>query len=207
MGIVTMGPPAQIVLELARLGDASVFVETGTFHGATTNWASQHFSAVFTIELSDALYNHYYETFRQWPGVTPLRGNSRDVLPNVLAQLGERCALFWLDGHWSGEGTAGEDDECPLLGELACIAHRHRDIILIDDARLFLCAPPQPHRTAQWPTIADICAALSGPGCRRYVQVIDDVIFAVPDDGPLKDRLIEYAQERSTAIWLSYKAL
>ena len=205
MGLVTAGPPGEIALELARLGDAVAFVETGTFQGRTTLWASKHFDAVFTIERSEALYALHEEGLRQLKGVRPLLGDSREILPAVVAELGERHALFWLDGHWSGEGTAGADDECPLLGELACLAQRAGDIILIDDARLFLCAPPRPSAPSAWPNIADIVGALSASRHRRFVQIVDDVIFCVPADHPrLKARLIEYAQDRADASWRDF---
>jgi hypothetical protein len=56
MGIVTAGPPGEIVLEFARLGNAAAFVETGTFQGRTPLWAFRHFDAVFAIERSEELY-------------------------------------------------------------------------------------------------------------------------------------------------------
>lgn len=207
MGSVTSGLPGGIALELARLGNASVFVETGTFQGRSALWASKHFDAVYTIEKSDALFALHEEGLAQLPGVKPLHGDSRAVLPGVLAQLGARRALFWLDGHWSGEGTAGADDECPLLGELACLSGRERDLILIDDARLFLGAPPRPYQPAAWPNIADILEALPGSGRRWFVQIVDDVIFCVPSqDAGLKQRLVEYAQDRADIQWQKFLA-
>lgn len=57
MGIVTQGIPQEIVIELARLNNSTVFVETGTYHGATTRWASHHFETVHTIERAESLFN------------------------------------------------------------------------------------------------------------------------------------------------------
>lgn len=47
--------------------------------------------------------------------------------------------MFWLDGHYSGEGTAKGDKETPILEELKCILNKndYKHVILIDDARLF----------------------------------------------------------------------
>ena len=55
-------------------------------------------------------------------------------------------ALFWLDAHWCGSAdTAGEGAVSPLSGELASIGSLHpQSVILIDDARAYLCAPPPP---------------------------------------------------------------
>jgi hypothetical protein len=199
MGIVTLGIPREITLELARLNNATAFVETGTYRGDTTRWASQHFASVFTIERSEALYKLHHQDLAKLPGVKPLRGDSRMVLPSVLSEIGDRKALFWLDGHWSGGETAGAGDECPLLDELACLSGRTADIILIDDARLFLSAPPRPHKPSAWPTIIEVGEALPVSHGRLFIQIVDDVIFAVPNQDPLKSFLIDYAQRRAEA--------
>ena len=44
-----------------------------------------------------------------------------DVLRKILPTV-RRPMLYWLDAHWTGEqGTAGEDEQCPLLDELRTI--------------------------------------------------------------------------------------
>jgi hypothetical protein len=204
MGLVTAGPPAEIVLQLAKLAGARVFVETGTFQGTTALWASAHFESVVTVERDENLHALHHEALNRLAGVRALLGDTRTVLPSVVAGLGGQRAVFWLDSHWSGEGTAGEGDECPLLDELACLAQRRDDIILIDDARFFLCAPPPPHDPAQWPGIADVVDALSAAGGRPCIQIVDDVVFAVPSPGPLQDCVMRYAQGRSGAFWKNY---
>jgi len=140
-------------------------------------------------------------------GVKSYCADSRVVFPEILSSIGDRKALHWLDSHWFGAETAGENDQCPLLGELACLSERHQDIILIDDARLFLAAPPMPHNPAQWPTIADIVMALPECGRRSYVQVADDVIFIIPNEESLKERLVTYTKRRNNLFWQDYLKL
>jgi hypothetical protein len=197
MGIIESGIPRNIVLELKRLAGATRFVETGTLTGATTMWASEHFAAVYTIELSKLFYDQYSSGLRLLENVNPYLGDSRDVLPAILSKIGSEKTVFWLDGHWSAGETAGEEDECPLLGELELISKREGDIILIDDAKFFLCAPVRPHDPDKWPTISEIVKLLDTPKHRRYIQVVDDVIFAVPYDNVIKPRLTEYAVVQS----------
>lgn len=201
MGLVTLGPSAEIVLELAALNCSDVFVETGTFRGETTRWASKYFASVFTIERAGSIYDLHSKELLQLKGVTPLLGDSREMLPKVISQISHRTGVFWLDGHWSGGETAGVDDECPVLDELTILADRKDDIILIDDARLFLSAPPKPHNPLQWPTIVEIVNALSLGNKRPFIQIIDDIIFAIPDKESLKTSLIKYAQDRSIPFW------
>ena len=62
------------------------------------------------------------------------------MLPRALAALPPTRACFWLDGHYSGPGTARGSVVTPILRELEIIAPRYKaanDLILIDDARLF----------------------------------------------------------------------
>lgn len=207
MGIVTSGIPKEIVIELARLNDAKIFVETGTFGGGTTRWAANHFKIVHTIERAENLYNLYSNELAQIKGINPHLGDSRNILPQIIKNIDNQKVVFWLDGHWSGGETAGENDECPLLDELACLSNRTEDIILIDDARLFLCAPPLPHNASQWPTISDIVEALSTSDNKPFIQIIDDVIFIIPNKDTLKKHLVSYAQTRSNSFWKEFRNL
>ncbi len=201
MGIVTAGPPSDIVLLLAAMNESTTFVETGTFRGDTTRWAAQHFSDVYTIERSTELYDTYQPVLSQIPGVRALHGDSRDVLPSLLTDLPPRGTVFWLDGHWSGGITAGQGDECPVLEELACLGGRRDDIILIDDARFFLCSPPAPHDPAGWPTLQELMSAVSRFDRETFVQIVNDVIFIVPSLPTLRGALTVYAQENFHRSW------
>lgn len=199
MGIVTMGPPKDIVLKLSGSINSSTFVETGTFKGNTAIWAKEHFQKVYSIELSKFIYDKYCNELKD-KGINAIYGDSRSVLPTIIEEVqNERC-VFWLDGHWSGGDTYGANDECPLIDELNCLTDRNRDIIMIDDARLFLSAPPLPHKPRNWPTVTEIINLLQSSS-GRYIQIIDDVIFAIPNENSCKEFLIEYAQDRANWYW------
>ncbi|MCR9295009.1 MAG: class I SAM-dependent methyltransferase [bacterium] len=193
MGAISSGIPRDVVKRLAEVSRAKTFVETGTFQGATTRWAAELFETVHTIELAPSLYDRYHQDLQQLPNVNPHLGDSAKLLPEIVSQLDSQPVIFWLDGHWSGGETAGESAECPIMEELACLEHRDQDLILIDDARLFLCAPPQPHKPEHWPTMAEICQRYDLE--RRFIQVIDDVIYIVPNDPAIREVLIAFAQQ------------
>ena len=40
-----MGIPQKITVDLARLNNSTIFIETGTFYGGTTRWASNYGSS------------------------------------------------------------------------------------------------------------------------------------------------------------------
>jgi hypothetical protein len=180
MGIVRMGPPHDLVLRLRDASGVTTFIETGTYEGHTARWAAGAFPRVITIEASPLLHAAARVRLAEFPNVELVLGDSRQMLGERLAEL-TSPAIFWLDAHWSGGPTFGEHEQCPLLGELDEIRRTGRpEIILIDDARLFLSPPPPPHRRSDWPSIDALLARL-GDGRQPYVaSIVDDMIVAVP---------------------------
>jgi hypothetical protein len=129
----------RVIKEYAHRFKVPVFIETGTYEGNMVNAVKDVFDEIYSIELGLELYQRAKRRFAGSKHVDILQGDSCEVLKDVLAQV-ERPCLFWLDGHYSGNGTARSDLETPILKELAHIfkhsmAHQH--VILIDDARLF----------------------------------------------------------------------
>jgi len=126
------------IIKHARQYGTRVMVETGTFHGDMCHAMRDVFDRIYTIELSDALYEGAVKRFRRVPHIQPMHGDSGQVIAEVLAKI-EEPALFWLDGHYSSGNTAQGELDTPISQELDHIlAHRVRDhVILIDDARCF----------------------------------------------------------------------
>lgn len=140
MGIVKMGPPAEVLDKIREFG-VKVFVETGTYKAQTSVWASKRFDIVYTVEASKKLYNEAVEEYGNIRNIKFMRGISRESLREIINEI-DTQAVFWLDAHWSGGETFGSDDECPLIDELGLITKKRiRHYILIDDARLFMCPP------------------------------------------------------------------
>jgi hypothetical protein len=157
-------------------------VETGTFRGITARKLAGVFPEVVTIELSEELHASAEARLRDMPQVRALQGHSAAVLSDVATD--EVPSLYFLDGHWSGGGTEGVDDECPVLEELSAIGAGHpHDCLIVDDARLFTAAPPPPHDPAQWPTVAELFDAIRTLRPAHVVTVLDDQVIAVPPDG------------------------
>lgn len=190
------GPPHTLVLELARRCDVRHFIECGTFLGNTALWAAGHFPRVTTVERSHTLYEQARDSHRNVRNLEFRLGDSRTVLGELVPTL-TAPAMFWLDSHWSGGVTSGENDECPLLDEIRIInASPHTHFVLIDDARLFLSPPPEPHRIEQWPAIDTVMFELCARRDRYYTVVFEDVIVAVP---PAARTLVaEHCQRAST---------
>jgi hypothetical protein len=96
------------------------------------------FKAIYSIELSEALWKRAVRRFRAYPHIQIRLGDSGDVLPRILENIASPT-IFWLDGHYSGGVTAKGCLETPVVKEVIAIL-RHKvkaHIILIDDARCF----------------------------------------------------------------------
>ena len=156
MGAIEFGLPRQLIVDLRMAPiEIPVAVETGTYRGDSTRVLAGIFERVLTIELSADLHRAAEQTLSDLANVTLLQGSSADLLPTVVTDLAEPT-LYWLDGHWCGNGdtTGGESLQCPVMNEIAAIdesATADRSCILIDDARLHLGPPPPPFRRGDWP--------------------------------------------------------
>ena len=197
MGAVQFGAPLDAITELSRLASVDVFFEGGTFLGGTSLAMSNLFKWVVTVENSPVMHERSKLLLSDLPNVRSILGDTRDVLANDYDL--STNTLFWLDSHWSGGDTYGENDECPLLDELALIfsSSNNNHIILIDDARLFMAPPPRPHKLDCWPSLKDIASKIP---LEYQLYIFRDVIYILPTKlgfGPV-------LQEWSTAEWLDY---
>ena len=117
MGLIRMGPPADLIVLLREHFDLKTFIETGTFLGKTAVWASNHFEKVSTIELSKKLYEETAGQYGNIQNIDFLFGDSRSLLAHIIPRI-KNSAIFWLDGLWCGGDSYGDKDQCPLLAEI-----------------------------------------------------------------------------------------
>jgi hypothetical protein len=203
MGLVRMGPPQALIEKIVSSYRVQNFVETGTYYGDTSIWASNIFKNVFTIENSVELHNQTANKYRETDNIEFLLGDSRTRLKETLEKL-EEPTLVWLDAHWSGDSTYGEMDQCPILEEIGIINSLQPNLYLfIDDARLFLSPPQPPHNVNQWPNIVEVINSLQA-NPDRYVVIIEDCIIAAPIHA--KSLIVQYCQDINSNIWKDYTA-
>lgn len=202
MGAVTFSLDPRLIKVLKSKLKLNVFVETGTFKGETVESLKNIFERIYSIELSQEYYTQAQEKFKHFPHVTLLQGDSSTQLAAVIPQLNNEAAIFWLDAHWCvASNTAGELSQCPLLGELQSIGQLHADsVIIIDDARLFLSAPPAPHEITHWPSFNSIIKTLSSLSHSHHLIVVNDCIIYYPQK--IENDLQLFAHQYGTD-WLS----
>jgi hypothetical protein len=199
MGLVNFGAPDREIHFIKSAMNLDVFVEGGTFKGGTAQKLSNLFSSVFTIEKSDIMFDVAKKNIGHIKNINMLKGDTRKHLDEILSTNDN--ILFWLDAHWSGGDTYGEEDECPLIEELQIIfRHSKNHVILIDDARLFLAPPPLPHKHRNWPSLKEIINTVPGD---RQITVFDDVIYIYKDSDSCA--LTDFLQREVTERWRNNK--
>jgi hypothetical protein len=172
-------PPSQLykILTLRNLAKEyrlGVFVETGTLFGETTEAVSCTVDRCITIELDQGLFELAVSRFAGNPKIELIQGDSAAVLPKVLEKLREP-ALFWLDGHYSGDGTGKGNLDTPIRRELdAILAVRDQPhIIAIDDARSF-------DGTNDYPTLDELNTIVHNARPVHRIEIGHDIIRIVP---------------------------
>jgi len=186
--------PYELILSLQKAYQIRNFIETGTYLGETTEWASGNFEKVYSFEAAESLYKKTKERLSAIRNIQFILGESDKELNKISIS---DPAIFWLDAHYSeGETFNGE---VPLLKELEIINNWDiESYILIDDARLILGKWQNLH----YCDLATLVSVLSVK--RRYIAVIDDVIVAVPYAA--KEIVNNYCQKLSEVYWNGFLA-
>ncbi len=129
----------KIIKKYAFRFSPKVFIETGTYYGDKINALKHLFFKIISIELDKELYEKAKQRFKDYSNIEIIQGDSSEILPKILPGISETI-LFWLDAHYSRGITVRGKNETPILDELKAILNNHpkENIILIDDARLFI---------------------------------------------------------------------
>jgi hypothetical protein len=179
MGAYGYRPTWELLRDLRAGGAPRNFIETGSFLGATTAFASSLFPEVHTVESNPGLFEAVRRRFASSPHVTCHPGHSPEVLETLLSGLTERAVIL-LDAHWCG-GQPTEGGDCPLLEELDAIAGDGRDhVVIVDDAHLFLSPARPPMVTSEFPGLLEVLRRLDQLP-QSHVTVFDDMIVRVPE--------------------------
>jgi hypothetical protein len=128
-----------VIRSLQKTYHIDCFIESGTYKGEMVEAVLDSFIKIHSIELHEQLYQDVREKFKASGNVKLWHGDSGAMLKIILNET-HVPALFWLDGHYSGEGTARGNSDTPIVNELTDIAQhsfKNGHVILIDDAHCF----------------------------------------------------------------------
>ena len=183
MGAVTFSLDPELLAVLLSRVNFSTFVETGTFRGDSVAVVQGRVAVSISIETDALLAAEASARFATDPSVRIVHDSGAKALSELSQSLEDQDVLYWLDAHWCAvsEGDAPADSQCDLLAEIASISSLSTgSVVLIDDARFFLCAPPSPHDSTQWPTFQEVITALADLSSTHEVAVVNDVIAFYP---------------------------
>lgn len=159
-----------VIVEFQQKYGYNVLIETGTYRGDMVEAQKKHFKKIYSIELSQMLYNKAKKRFRKDQNVYIVQGDSGKVLSGILNKLNEP-AIFWLDGHYSAGMTAKGDKECPIFEELNAILNGKKlnHVLLIDDARCFI-------GKGDYPAIEQLTDYISTKNPAYKLEIKNDII-------------------------------
>jgi hypothetical protein len=158
----------RVVREYGDRYGLKTLVETGTYYGEMVAAMKGRFESVYSIEYVPELADRAKRKFSRDKNVQIFCGDSRVVIPELLALL-KSPALFWLDAGYYGWVGKRTDDQ-RLSAELEKIlSHPYSHIILLDDARGL---------TGQdgIPSVADVKAYVESNFPGRAVEVEYDIM-------------------------------
>lgn len=136
---------SNFIKQLVEIFNVDTFFETGTYLAQTTYNTIPYFKTIVSVELHDELFTIASKKLAPHNNVQCYHGKSPEVIKKVAPTI-EGSILFWLDAHYSGEGTAisGNNQEVPeaitaIREELKAIEEAQISdcVILIDDIRGF----------------------------------------------------------------------
>ena len=158
----------KIVREYGEKSGLHTLVETGTYYGEMIAAMKNHFDPIYSIEYVPELASRATRKFARDEHVRIFCGDSRLVMPEVLALL-EGPALFWLDaGYYGWVGI--RTNEQRLSAELEMIlGHRFPHIVLLDDARGLIGRDGIP-------SVADVKSYVESTFPQRSVEVEYDIM-------------------------------
>jgi hypothetical protein len=173
LGFNITNPPhivkQSIIQKYQQKSKARVLIETGTYLGDMIYAQLSHFDLIYSVELSNELFERAKKRFINEAKVKLFQGDSGEVLDSIVTKL-DQPAIFWLDGHYSGGITAKANKDCPVVEELtAILKSSHKHVILIDDARLFT-------GENSYPTLDEIRNLFNKHGKKCSIKIEHDVI-------------------------------
>ena len=182
MGAYSFSIPTELLGYAKDLLKCSLFVETGTFHGASSIMASRIFNRVITCEYSTEIRAIALSNFKGFGNIESHQGDSPDFLSKIHPEVVGQSTCYWLDAHWCASHIeVGSPGQTRILEELAAIGTLNDDsVIFIDDARYYIAPPKSPNKWEDWPDLQAVIEALKQTGRSHFVMIYNDVICCVP---------------------------
>jgi len=177
------------------------FAGTGSINNDIVDVLATRFKDVFFLDFPHELHAAALIRLENNKNLSIHPGNSPDLLKVAREKFSNTPILFWLAGHGADTNrTSGADPGTSILPELEAIQSLYPDdVLLIDDARLYLCSPTEPNTPKNWPDLSDLSGKLHLLSKFHRIIILNDVIVFYP--GHLRKQFAEYASKTSVN-WL-----
>ena len=108
-------------LDIKEKYNLDTVIETGTYHGITTEWFAKNFVNVYTVECNEVYYEKAKEKIGSYPNISSHLQDSPVFLKEVLPLVNDSKTIIFLDAHWYTN---------PVLNELVAIKESGKKPIL-----------------------------------------------------------------------------
>jgi len=108
-------------LQLKDQYSLTTVIETGTYHGITTEWLSSNFEKVYTVECNSSFYDESKKRISGLENISHFLMDSPLFLARILPTIDASKTIVFLDAHWYTN---------PVLQELAAIKKSGKKPIL-----------------------------------------------------------------------------
>ena len=172
----------RMLRDIAQEFRCAAFVETGTSYGDTARYLAQFVDQVFSCEPYPQLFQYNVERNKQFKNITMWNKGSEECFSDMLQQVRGR-PLFWLDGHYSGDGTALTGNHSPIIHELQMIGDTAAGVVVaIDDVRLFESCQNVIAGTFErgYPKLEKIVAILKASLPQNRLVIRGDCLLSLP---------------------------
>jgi len=188
--ILNMGTLKQFNLSnFCKKFNIKTFVETGAGPAWSLRYASDSnlFTQLFSVELDYDTFKKFENTYQSLPNTIVYNMKSEDFIKNIVCNI-KSPTLFFLDAHFPGSEWGFYDKESddsiriPLeteLKELVKVKDITKDVIIIDDLRIYIDGPFQ---GGNW----EDRNKLGGNGIDFLYNILEkshDIIFKYEDQG------------------------
>lgn len=109
-------------LDIKNKYGITTVIETGTYHGRTTEWFSRNFDLVHTVEVKPEHYEVALEKLSELSNVNTNLKSSPEFLKEVLQSVDEKRTIIFLDAHWYTNPVLDELKEIKNSGKKPIIA-------------------------------------------------------------------------------------
>lgn len=168
--------------DIAEEFRCEVFVETGTSYGETSRYMARFVGQVLTCEPYPRLFEYNAERNSHLKNITMWNKGSEECFAEMLGHVRGR-PLFWLDGHYSGDGTALTQSYTPIIRELRLIGESGLGgVVAIDDVRLFESCQNVLAGTFEkgYPQLETIVALLRKSLPENQLRIVGDCLLSLP---------------------------